>query len=234
MKEYLKSIFKNPQKEYRNKYKNDSYSQCGEDMIVDYVFRLREIDRPSFIDIGAYHPYYLNNTAFFYHRGCRGTNIEANPDLIHSFLKYRPEDINLNVGISDRSGELDFFIMKDNTLSTFSVREADLLVEAGKELEKVQKIQLSTIPDILNNHYNGLFPDFLSLDVEGMDFAILQSIHFESSFPKIICVEAAEYSTLGIGTKRIELINFLVAKGYYEYANTNLNAIMVKNEFWFI
>jgi hypothetical protein len=25
----------------------------------------------------------------------------------------------------------------------------------------------------------------------------------------------------------------LVAKGYFEYAHTNLNAIMVRNEFWF-
>jgi hypothetical protein len=34
--------------------------------------------------------------------------------------------------------------------------------------------------------------------------------------------------------RRSELIDFLITKGYYEYANTNLNAIMVKNEFWFI
>jgi hypothetical protein len=67
-----------------------------------------------------------------------------------------------------------------------------------------------------------------------MDFQILQSIDFSKSYPKIICVEAAEYSPVGAGARRNELINFLVSKGYYEYANTNLNAIMVKNEFWFI
>ena len=74
----------------------------------------------------------------------------------------------------------------------------------------------------------------MSLDVEGMDYQILQSIDFDKYWPKIICVEAAEYSPVGSGARREELINFLVGKDYYEYANTNLNAIMVKKEFWFI
>ena len=65
-------------------------------------------------------------------------------------------------------------------------------------------------------------------------FDIIKSIDFEKSYPKVICVEAAEYSPIGAGARRSDLINFLVSKGYYEYANTNLNAIMVKNEFWFI
>ena len=96
------------------------------------------------------------------------------------------------------------------------------------------KIKLDTVASILKKHFNDQFPDFMSLDVEGMDFQILRSIDFDKYWPKIICVEAAEYSPVGAGARRNELIDFLVAKGYYQYANTNLNAIMVKNEFWFI
>ena len=59
-----------------------SFSQCGEDLLIDYVFKLRGIAQPSYIDIGANDPFYLNNTAIFYLRGCRGINIEANPKLI--------------------------------------------------------------------------------------------------------------------------------------------------------
>ena len=70
--------------------------------------------------------------------------------------------------------------------------------------------------------------------MEGTDFEILQSIDFVKSSPKIICVEAAEYSPIGAGARRSELIDFLVSKNYYEYANTNLNAIMVRKDFWFI
>src|SRR5690242_15209281 len=94
-----------------------SYSQCGEDAIIDYIFRLRGIHQPSYIDIGANHPFSLSNTAMFYVKGCRGINIDANPELISLFEEYRPQDINLNVGISDEESELDFYIMQDNTLS---------------------------------------------------------------------------------------------------------------------
>jgi len=211
-----------------------SYSQCGEDMIVDYIFGLRGIDHPSFIDIGANHPYYLNNTAFFYEKGCKGLNIEANPDLIDIFKEYRPNDINLNLGIDGQKGEMEFYVMEDNTLSTFSKQELDGLVASGKKMSKVMKVKLDTIPGILATYFDDKFPDFLSLDVEGMDFKILQSINFEKHFPKIICVEAAEYSSKGTGARRHDLIDFLVAKGYYEYANTNLNAILVDKKFWFI
>lgn len=211
-----------------------SFSQCGEDLLVQYIFNLRNNPKPSYIDIGAHHPFFLSNTALFYENGCRGINIEANPQLAEDFKNFRPMDINLNIGISNRKGELDFYIMKDNTLSTFSKQEADFMILKGKELSQIQKVKLTTITEVLVKYYNGLFPDFLSLDVEGLDFEILKSIDFEKSFPKVICVEAAEYSPIGAGARRNELIEFLVSKGYYEYANTNLNAIMVKNEFWFI
>jgi FkbM family methyltransferase len=217
-----------------NPYGTLSYSQCGEDLIARYVFERRQITKPSFIDIGANHPYFINNTALFYKLGCKGITIEANPTLTKLFKVHRPKDVHLNIGISDKEDELDFYVMKDNTLSTFSKDEADEMILAGKELREIKKVKLTTITKVLNDHFNGQFPDFLSIDVEGMDFQILRSIDFEKSFPKVICVEAAEYSPIGAGLRRTDLIDFLISKGYYEYASTNLNAIMVKNEFWFI
>ena len=211
-----------------------SYSQCGEDLLSKYIFDLRGITQPTFIDIGAHHPNYLSNTALFYENGSRGINIEANPLLLENFKSYRAEDINLNIGIGGNDDKLDFYIMEDDTLSTFSKVEADLMIAKGKKVSRIKKIELTTISKVLDEFTNGIFPDFLSLDVEGLDYQILKSINFDKSFPKVICVEAAEYSSIGAGARRNELIDFLVSKGYYEYANTNLNAIMVKNEFWFI
>jgi FkbM family methyltransferase len=218
----------------KNVYARNSYSQCGEDLIVSYIFNLRGIKTPTYIDIGANHPFYLSNTAFFYRSGSHGINIEANPQLIKNFQKYRPRDVNLNVGISNKEEELDFYIMEDSTLSTFSKEERDFMITKGNQLRGVRKISLTTISKVLKTYFNDKFPDFMSLDVEGLDLKILKSIDFEKYFPKIICVEAAEYSPIGAGVRRDELINFLVSKEYYEYANTNLNAIMVKKDFWFI
>lgn len=55
------------------------------------------IKKPSYIDIGAHHPYEISNTAIFYMNGCRGVNVEANPNLIDEFYKERPDDIKQGV-----------------------------------------------------------------------------------------------------------------------------------------
>jgi len=89
---------------------------------MDYIFFLRGISKPTYIDIGANHPFYLSNTALFYEKGCRGINIEANPDLIKEFKLRRPADININVGVGEKEDAMDFFVMEDNTLSSFFER----------------------------------------------------------------------------------------------------------------
>jgi FkbM family methyltransferase len=212
-----------------------SYSQCGEDLIVNYIFSLRNINYPSYLDIGANHPFFLSNTAHFYLKGCRGINIEANPRLIREFELFRRKDINLNIAVGPIEDEMDFYVLNDPTLSTFSKLEADYLTSSGKyAVIAVEKIKLTTLDHVIEKYCNGHFPDFLSIDVEGLDFDILRSINFNKYWPKVICVEAAEYSSVGAGARRNDIINFLVSKDYYEYANTNLNAIMVKKEFWFI
>jgi FkbM family methyltransferase len=217
----------------RDSYSTPSFSQCGEDVIVDYLFRLRGMDQPSYIDIGANHPFVLSNTARFHQRGCRGVNVDPNPNAIRLFNKHRRSDINLNVGIGDRSGESDFFVMEDHTLSTFSASERDYLESHGQRTAGVEKVQIMTLPEVIDRYCGGEFPDFMSLDVEGLELPILSTIDFDNCFPKVICIEIAEYSPVGAGARRTDLFDFLLGKHYCEYAHTNLNAIMVREQFWF-
>ena len=102
------------------KYKKTSFSQCGEDLIIKFIFDNIGIHEPSYIDIGAHHPYFISNTALFYKNGCRGINIEPDPILFKGFLKYRNEDKNLNIGVSSTNNEMDFYIISTPTLNTFS------------------------------------------------------------------------------------------------------------------
>ncbi len=235
MRNFLTGFFLPKENEVRKRFGNCYFSQCGEDAIVKYIFQLRNIDKPTYIDIGAHHPYYLSNTAYFYEKGSRGINVEANPDLISAFQIHRPHDVNLNVAIGGIMSERNFYILSDSSLSTFSKDEAENLVSVGRhKINSVKKIQLVTLESVLEKYSNNAFPDFLSLDVEGLDMEILKSIDFSKYWPKVICLEAAEYSPIGAGSKRLDLIEYITNKGYYEYANTNLNFILVKNEFWFI
>jgi FkbM family methyltransferase len=213
-------------------FKVGSYSQCGEDLIVSYVFALRGITQPSYLDIGAHHPFYLNNTALFYFRGGSGVNIEPNPELIECLRQERPRDTNVNVGISAKAGRQTFYCMDDPALSTFSEGEVASLLAHGKKVQASIEVPAISIRTALDDYCAGAFPDFLSIDVEGSELEIFSAIDFSQTWPKVICVETAEYSPTGAGAKRRDLMALIESRGYLLYADTNLNSIYVKQQFW--
>ena len=52
-----------------------SYSQEGEDLILQRIFATRE--RGFYVDVGAHHPQRFSNTYKFYRGGWRGINAQA-------------------------------------------------------------------------------------------------------------------------------------------------------------
>lgn len=215
------------------KYKKISFSQSGEDLIVKFIFDCLGIQNPTYIDIGAHHPYFISNTALFYNNGCRGINIEPDPTLFKAFLKYRKEDKNLNIGVSDSNSELDFYIISSPTLNTFSKDEAEKYAQEGNfEIKSIEKIRVKKLGNILDECSNGLFPQFLSIDAEGVDEIIIKEIDFENNYPIVICIETISFSTSGNGIKNTKLIEYINSKGYLLYADTNINTIFVRKSLW--
>jgi len=214
-------------------YKKKSFSQTGEDIIVKFIFDNIGFNKPSYLDIGAHHPYYLSNTALFYELGSRGINIEPDPVLFENFIKYRPDDINLNIGISDKIGMQDFYIMNAPTLNTFSKEEADRAgLEGDYKIAKILKIKTELLQNIITQYANDKFPQFLNIDAEGIDELIINSIDFHSNYPIVICIETISFSNSGRGIKNLELINKIINAGYINYADTNINTIFVRKENW--
>jgi FkbM family methyltransferase len=216
-----------------NQYKKPSFSQSGEDLIVKFIFDQLGIKNPSYIDIGAHHPYYISNTALFFKNGSRGINIEPDPTLFKEFLKYRKEDVNLNIGISDCKGEMDFYVISTPTLNTFSKEEADkYCLEGDYQIKSIKKIKVQILSDIIKDFSNGIFPQFLSIDAEGVDEIIIRELDFDKNYPIVICIETITFSTSGNGVKNLGLIDYITNKGYLVYADTNINTIFVKKEIW--
>lgn len=210
-----------------------SYSQCGEDMIVRYIFDMLHVPAPSYLDIGAHHPSHLNNTLIFYQSGSHGVNIEPDPLLLADFHKVRPRDINLNIGIAEEKGELDFYVMSSRTLNTFSARDAQSAVNEGKtRIESVIKVPVVSVNEVLRDNFSDITLDFVSLDVEGLDLMILQSFDFSRWRPKVICVETITYSEHHKGKKIREIDEVLVDNGYFPYADTYINTIYVDRGVW--
>ena len=169
-KRIAKKLFRHNKKSDKVQFLKKSYSQCGEDLIVKFIFDILKIKNPSYIDIGAHHPYYISNSALFYESGSRGVNIEPDPVLFKNFLSARIKDVNLNIGIGAKNEILDFYVISEPSLNTFSKIEADNYKFQGNyTITKIEKINVRTINDIIDEYFKGIFPDFLSLDAEGVD-----------------------------------------------------------------
>ncbi|MFZ5951004.1 MAG: FkbM family methyltransferase [Candidatus Rifleibacteriota bacterium] len=210
-----------------------SFSQCGEDLIVKHIFEAIGIVYPTYIDIGAHHPYLHSNTALFHVSGSRGINIEPDPSLFSAFPAARPGDLNLNAGIADQAGELEFFVMKNRTLNTFSREKAyEYQNDQGVPIVEEKKIPVVTLKSLIDKYSPGQFWDFMSIDVEGFELQILGSHDWKGPSPKVICCETISFSTSGKGVKDQAIIDFLLQHGYFVYADTHVNSIFVKKDIW--
>lgn len=214
-------------------YYRKSWSQCGEDLILRYLFDLLQIARPCYIDIGAHHPWYYNNTYLFYRQGACGVNIEPDPSLHAGLRRGRRRDVNLNMGIGPREAEMDFYVMSSRTLNTFSALEARKYVEQyGMRIVDTRRIGVQTFAQVVDAHL-GYTPDLVSLDVEGMDLDVLRSIDFSHYRPHVFCVETIGYAEGdGSGIKSTEIHALMLENGYRLYADTYINSIYVAESSW--
>ncbi|MBN9523219.1 FkbM family methyltransferase [bacterium] len=205
-----------------------TFAQCGEDLIVSYILSELGVDRPTYIDVGAYHPYEINNTYLFYARGCRGILVEPNVDMIPLLRRERPGDTTLNVGIGLTSAtEADYYRINEPSWNTFDKDVAEHYVKSSggeKKIVEVIKVPLVNINEVLARHHGGVCPDFVSLDVEGLELDILKSLDWSRYRPKVVCIE-----TLVTNTRRqkLEAVEFLVGKGYVARGSTFVNTILV-------
>lgn len=209
-----------------------SFAQCGEDLIIAYVFAALGRERITYLDIGAHHPEYLSNTYYFYLRGHRGVCVEPDASLLAAFRRARPDDVLLNVGVGTRDGEADFYVLGTPTLNTFSRTEAERFASYGAQrIERVEKVALREINGLLHEHF-AVPPDLLSLDVEGLDMEILQALDFSRHGPAVCCIETLTYTEDRSERKVEEIVELMRSRDYLVYADTYVNTIFVRRSEW--
>ncbi len=217
----------------------NSYSQTGEDTIIDYVFR-EIIKEPIkyYFDIGANFPEKLSNTYYFYKKyNAKGVCIEANPDLAKDFILKRERDTVLNVGLVSnemvKNGcNLEFYILDGDGLSSFEKANVDKYIEAGNaKLLDVIKIPTITINELFDKYYNNGV-DFVNMDIEGLELSILKDLDFDIYRPKVFCIETIVNDGKGNFSKDKRVEEFLVTKGYKVIADTVVNTIFIDNKYW--
>lgn len=215
----------------RSMLRKKSYSQCGEDLIIYFLLSLiKGKAQISYLDIGANHPFHLSNTALLYKNGARGVLVEPDPFFVNLLRSKRPRDTVLSAGVhflGENSSE--FYIMDSPTLNTFSPTEVERYIGMGHKLVKKINVSLVDVNEVLEQFQE---LDFLNLDVEGLDFAILKKIDWERNRPKCLCVETIMYEKENEPKKQTEIIEFMELHNYFVYADTFINTIFVDRNVW--
>lgn len=199
-------------------YAKKSYSQEGEDIILRRIFAGKKSG--FFVDVGAHHPRRFSNTFHFYQQGWRGMNIEPNPDVVSLFRTARRRDVNLQLGISDHSGTLTYYSFDEPALNTFDTAIVERRIsESSCRAPKAIQIPVDSLANVLSKHLpKNQAIDFLTIDVEGLDLAVLRSNDWKRFRPACVLVEA-----LGRSVEEViggEIYGFMKQSGYELFAKT--------------
>jgi len=202
-----------------------TFAQYAEDVVAGSLFAALNIDKPTYLDIGAYEPIRSNNTYLFYRRGARGVLVEPNVALTSKLQRKRPGDTVLAAGIGiDDTPAADYYVLSDDELNTFDKERAEqLTTETTIKLIKVVKMPLLNINRVIAEHFGGAAPDFVSIDIEGLDFEVLNTLDYTRFRPKVICAETLMPST----KHNPKTIALLTEKGYELRGMTRPNMLFV-------
>jgi FkbM family methyltransferase len=209
------------------------YTRTGEDVILRYLFDSVGIAHPDYLDIGANDPVSGNNTYVFYRDGANGVCVEAHPDLARRIAMIRPRDVCLNLAVGvDGDGVADVHIFDAAGLSTTDAAAAAQRESLGTfRVVRTVSVPSCTINDVIAAHFDA-YPALLSLDIEGLDYAVLHSLDDERFPIPVICAETVAYSETHIRTKDLAIADLLASRGYFLYADTFINSIFVRDA-WF-
>ena len=209
-----------------------SFSQSGEDAIIDYVLRFLKtrISDVKYLDLGANHAKELSNSYKFYCSGASGVLVEANPELIGELKKERPRDIVLNNVITfNDEKNAEFYVLTGDGLSSVSLEAAEQACKANPNISIKAKYTVPTISvnDIIKEYFADGKLDILSIDLEGLESDILSNLDFSLLRPKTIIVESIEYHPYLVCEKTTDrkVHDILTKNGYKEYAFTGINSI---------
>ena len=162
------------------------WGQHAEDAIIR-IFLPNTTDG-FYVDVGAFHPTRYSNTYSFYLDGWTGINIDPSIDSINSFNAVRPRDVNINVGVADESGTLQYYRFEEGAFNTFDPTIACNWKEHSRPLP-TETIRVERLESILQLHLNERQIDFLTIDVEGLELSVLQSNDWLQYRPRLIVME---------------------------------------------
>jgi len=209
---------------------DEHYSQFKQDKILDLeLFEKKE--NGLFVDVGATDGYHFSNTLFFEkQRRWKGICIEPNPIEFEKLKHSNRTCIKENYAISLKEGETDFLAIDGygkGLSGIISLYDPRHLKRIEKELKghdskrHVFKVEAITLQKLLDSHQI-TYVDYCSIDVEGAEMQVLESIDFDKTYIKCFTIE----NNYGLDQET----RFLTSKGYRLWKKVGCDDIFVRDE----
>jgi FkbM family methyltransferase len=200
-----------------------TYTKNKEDYIVGRLleekFKIQSKD-VKYLDIGANNYRRGNNTYWFYKKNANGILIEADPILCDNLRKKRKNDkvINVAIGVEDNSS-IDFYVLSLPTRSSLDINHVQEALKQGLKITQIIKIPCKTLDTILE--LNNFEPDYMSIDIEGMDFKVLRTLNLSKHNIKVIVAEICN----DVDENGMSMDDYMKSQGYEIYSHCGSNFI---------
>lgn len=167
-------------------------SQAGQDVVVDKI--LKQKRGGVFVDVGAYDGIMGSNSLFFeQHRAWSGVLVEPMPTFFDMATSARKSPC-LNCAVGPQTGTAEFiavsqgYTQMSGLLDHYDPKLLERVRQDPRHEESVITVQMQTLSDIIaatgTDH-----PDFVSLDIEGGELAVLESFPFDRHRVAIWAIE---------------------------------------------
>lgn len=194
-----------------------AFSQHGEDLITpELLWRYgRDVKEGFYVDIGAYHPWNASNTAALYLHGWSGIAVDPNDYMAAIYRSERPRDIFVEAAVAGHEGTGTYHSFgaaaSSNTLDS---EWAESVVRTQNiDVEEARTVKTLTLSSLLNDHLPEDTPiDLLNVDVEGLDYTVLESNDWERYRPFLIAVEEYQMDLSDLASSSIH--ELLIPLGY--------------------
>jgi FkbM family methyltransferase len=202
-----------------------SYSQYGQDTYAYNNF-FKGKKNGKFLEIGADDGVTYSNTKFFEDLGWAGICIEPRPNAFELLTKNR-KCICENIALDNKEGEVEFLSIHgygkglSGIVDNYETKHWNRAngQETKNSKKEIIKVKTHLLHNILENH-NMNDIDFCSLDVEGSEMNILQTIDFNKTNIRVFTIEN-NYSDP-------KLRQFMTSQGYKFKGRVNIDDIYVK------
>ena len=193
------------------------YSQNDEE---SFILEYYKDFKGKFLDIGAHDGTSLSNTRALVELGWSGVCVEPSPTVFSQLFRLyeRNEAIKVvNCAVDTKSKLKEFFDNDGGYVSTLSREHQEFFAKEHGSVHRGMFLKTIKVEELFE--YFGFDFNFISIDIEGIDFEVIKTIPFEKLLKlTLLCIEHENKSSI--------MLNLLSEYRFIKLAETKENIIL--------